>query len=301
MKEKIEYEKIRELLQNWYEGFSSPEEETDLIRMLAALNPVPEEFAADKALFDQLFAEEGNPGLDKEFSMPQKYDEKILSALEREMAAERIAVSRKHTPFFRRYSWLAAAVVGLILLGGGLTMMRVAKTTHVDVPSLAVRQISDSSSNMIKDTVVRQQPLLAYAPLSVSSFDSSEEKSSKAGNGRNLRSSHNNQEEGIYLKNESVSGEEKFSTVSVENSSNSYYDYSEEERVMLNSKYRVVRDEKEADALLDNIFSRLETAIDNESFKISKVAIEYDSKMLRLNEDEYLTPYNEKYHEYTPI
>lgn len=298
MKEKIEYEIIRSLLQKWYEGLASAEEEAEIFRLLHRLNPLPAEFAADKAIFDELFSAEEDLLI-----IPADTDRKILSALEEEIAADRGRTVEKRVPFFRRYSRIAAAAVGLILLGGVITIMKFSESGYDEIPSLASQNDNRRPSKIIEDTLIRQQqPLLAHAPLTVSSIDSPEKRVVKTEKEKAKRSTskkyNNNNKE---FKSEANATEEKTLSVPKEKYNNSNSDFSEEERAMLNSKYRVVKDAREADAILDNIFSRLESAIDNESCKISKVAIEYDSKMLRLNEDECITPYNEKYHEYTPI
>ena len=80
----------------------------------------------------------------------------------------------------------------------------------------------------------------------------------------------------------------------------SYYPHSEEAN-FIRENYRVVRNQDEADAILNSIFSRLESNVAMETSKLSKIDLEYDSEMSRLSGIENVGLLKEYIYEETPL
>jgi len=55
-----------------------------------------------------------------------------------------------------------------------------------------------------------------------------------------------------------------------------------EEQQLIADNYRVVRDEREADAILSSVFVRLEGSLMEESYRISDINAEYEMEMTKL-------------------
>ncbi|MDE7414670.1 MAG: hypothetical protein K2N05_12895 [Muribaculaceae bacterium] len=294
MKDNLDSNKIRALLDRWYSGLTSPEEERMLADMLASSTDLPSDLEADRKLFSEI----NNAG--KLFpEMPEVFSSRINEALEKEIAAEREEVAAKA---FSRIQWLkigrvAAAVA--IFLGCAFVVMKMIDTTQMDVAgdNMALVNGVEKKMDMSGDTLQNHYLALRSSHPEVIKVASSKS-DRKVGVGEGI----------VKQKRDKVEGPGKESRrLSDSNGQKDHYETDNhlslhpEEAKLISENYRVVRNQDEADAILNSIFSRLESNVSVETSKLSKINLDYDLEISKLSGIENVGLLNEYTHEETPL
>lgn len=111
-----DYTYIRKLLDLYYEGISTREQERELASFFAEAKELPEEFEADRLLFVAM--------ADTDEDIPEALDVRIMSALRRES---------KRGKAIRALSFAAAAAAVLALLFVGIRLIAPEKTVEPEM------------------------------------------------------------------------------------------------------------------------------------------------------------------------
>ncbi|MDE6682658.1 MAG: hypothetical protein K2J87_04455, partial [Muribaculaceae bacterium] len=107
MKNKIDNDKIRAMLDRGYSGLTTPDEERLIANMLASSTDLPPDLEADRQLFSELsLVSEALP------EMPHIYSSRINDALEKEMASARKGAVATSFSRFRR-GWIGRIAIGV--------------------------------------------------------------------------------------------------------------------------------------------------------------------------------------------
>lgn len=277
MKERKDIEKIRELLGRWYSGEASPGEEQQLRERLLSTPNLPDDLREERDLLAAL-AEAGSVLAE----MPEEYETRINAALEKEMAADRRNASAAGRLFNRRL-WIRS-------LSGVAACLAIGFAAH---------QVWNAPDIEIKEPVVKvamniSQPVASYDSLAVRSLTLTPQE------GKNVKAAATPKSRKTAKTAPRLQRRAEVVEDTYDDDDAGYLSAAEEER-LARSNYRVVRDEAEADELLNSIFSRMENTMAMESSRISKIELEYDSEMSRLTQIENVEQYKEPYHDETPL
>ncbi|MDE5791144.1 MAG: hypothetical protein K2H96_07955 [Muribaculaceae bacterium] len=298
MKDRIDNNKIRALVGRWYSGLTTPEEDRMLANMLASSENLPPDLEADRKLFSELsLISEALP------EMPEAYSLRINEALEKEMASER---GNGLAGVFSRFhkGWIGRIAVGVaVFFACAFFAMKMIDTPQMDVPgnNTALNGINERAGknmNMSDDSLQNHYLALHGSHLEAAKAASSAESAYKTvtkreivkGTGKRV-SDRNNNVKGIARSGHSED---------YDASDDSHYSQSDESG-FIRDNYRVVSDQDEADAILNSIFSRLESNVAMERNKLSKIDLEYDSEMSRLSGIENVGLLKEYIYEETPL
>lgn len=297
MKDKTDCNKIRALLDRWYSGLSSPEEELILGEMLESAKDLPSDLEADRILFAELGALS-----ESVTEMPEEYKSRIDLALEKEIACE----SKRVMPIgMRRIRWKRLAQIAAGVAACFACVLLTMKV--IDAPELEVKgdMMATDVSDNIKPTPVEIDDTLQNRglALNVSSIDvpravKPDENRGIAGKSKTERKIYSYSEK---QQSEIVVGDESAANVESENDHDTRHVSMSDETFPSRENYRVVRDQSEADAIINSIFSRLESNVSMETSKLSKIELEYDSEVSRLSGIENVGLLKEYYHEKTPL
>lgn len=134
---------IKSLLEKYYEGMTTPEEEKTLTEYFSSATDIPEELEADRKLFAVLGDTSSYADL------PADLDARIMAAVDNTTGA-------KEKPTRRRFSWItvtgiAAAAAAIVVF---LTMIPYPTdiTMETDSVTLARTQTPDTSGNQPEET-----------------------------------------------------------------------------------------------------------------------------------------------------
>lgn len=293
MKDRIDNNKIRALLDRWYSGLTTPEEERMLADMLASSGNLPSDMEADRILFAELsLISEALP------EMPEAYSSRINEALEKEMASERRVVPSVFKRLNKGWIGRIAAVVA-VSVACAFFAMKMIDTPQMDVgvKNLALDGGVEKKMNMSDDTLQNHYLALQATHLEVARVSAAEPANRtvakpvtvKEKNGASVNKMRYDQSD-----SNDYDSEDDYATC------DSNYSHPDEAR-FIRENYRVVRDQDEADAILSSIFSRLESNVAMETSKLSKIDLEYDSEMSRLSGIENVGLLKEYHHEKTPL
>ena len=237
---------IRRLLQLYYEGKTSREEERILTSLLREAKDLPADLEAERELFT-LLAET------PEVTIPQRDDNAITDALEREMKADANA-SGRHTSKIWRQLLSAAAVAACLILAW--TILRNYTTNEHENRELKLLVDIPEDKQLISDTSV-----------TIINLSKAEAKAHDHGTGVKSDSS-------VTKKIEVKPG--RPDDEAARKYPDGYLYLSEEEEDLLEANnYRVVSDEQEAYAIINSVFSRLDGNIIESDYRINDINDEY--------------------------
>lgn len=267
---------MRELLGRWYSGTTTPAEEHLLAEALAGKAELPADLEADARLFRELTALGAS-----ETEMPEEYSSRITAALEREMAA-----SRRKTPgdaFWRssRFRRIGAAAVIAVCLSfiGGVALWDSTGTQLRGGETLAtVSGQTDKTQNVSPIVAEAEDSVIMVFPERGGLEAPAEKnlpKGRKPGVIRSVASAKAANENLVAMADI-----EKPETPEAE-----VYDFltPEEEAMLADSRYRVVTDSDEANAILSSVFAQLEAKVDIQANNISMLHEEYEVELNKLN------------------
>ena len=253
-----EYKEIREILDRWYEGLTVPDEERRLLEFFSAEGELPEDLEAERNMFRAIAATDV-----AEADIPAGLAARIDSALEAEMARERNAVS---SPSKWRLRIAAVCGAAACVMAGWLTIRTLVGTAPgldnrsermaVNAPAPAISPVKEAATY----TVEPEPEPTAVSP------DKGNVKSKPvysapkpAPHKRHL----------IAAEADTPADEDMFLSEA-------------EEEQLIADNYHVVEDEREAYAILNSVFARLEGSMVEENYRIGDINAQYEMEMTKL-------------------
>ena len=245
-----EYNDIREILNRWYDGNTTPAEQQRLADFFATDMELPADLEMEREMF-RAMAEAGEDYAE----MPVEVSEHITAALEAEMSGER-SLRRKGFGWRRRAMTACAAAACMAMILTIPFLKSNDKAMIGDKAGMAVSETPDAR-RASTDTMLFMTPELprAVAPAV-------EKESRKLASAQKKASRH----------------AVKRKPVETDSDDDLYLSEEEEERLVA-ANYHVVTDEREADAILSTVFVRLESGMTEENFRISDVRARYEMEV----------------------
>lgn len=245
-----EYNDIREILNRWYDGNTTPAEQQRLADFFATDRELPADLEMEREMF-RAMTEAGEDYAE----MPHDVSERINAAIEAEMAGER-GPQRKGFGWRRRAMTACAAAACMAVVLTIPFLKSSDKAMVGDKPGMALSETPDAGP-ISTDTMLFMTPELprAVAPAV-------EKESRKLASAQKKASRH-------AVKRKPV---ETYSD-------DDLYLSAEEEERLVAANYHVVTDEREANAILGAVFVRLKSGMTEESYKISDVKARYEMEM----------------------
>lgn len=249
-----EYTEIKDILSRWYQGDTSPDEQQRLHEFFATDRDLPEDLAMEREMF-RAMAQANCCDVD----IPEDLAARIDSALQTEMSRER-DFSGLASKWRRRI--IAACGAAACLVAGMTIYSLVTTDTDPFAPDthMAVT-IPAPIPPAVPDTAVSIKP----EPLSVPSAQAAPAQA-------------------IALKAPRKARPHVESVRDVEDTAaeTDIYLTEAEEQQLIAGNYRVVRDEREADAILCSVFNRLDCSITEEDYRMSAVNAKYEIETTKL-------------------
>ncbi len=245
-----EYDDIREILNRWYDGNTTPAEQQRLADFFATDRELPADLEMEREMF-RAMAEAGGDYAE----MPVEVSERITAALEAEMAGER--VEQRNGFGWRRRAVTACAAAACMAMILTIPFLKSNDKAMIgDKAGMAVSETPDAR-RASTDTMLFMTPELPRAVV-----PAVEKESRKLASAQKKASRH----------------AVKRKPVETDSDDDLYLSEEEEERLVA-ANYHVVTDEREAHAILSTVFVRLESGMTEENFKISDVRARYEVEM----------------------
>lgn len=238
---------IRRLLELYYEGMTSKSEEKRLSRLLAEAEDLPQDLATDRRLFEVLSAE-------LEMKLPADKEEELMAAMEREIDAE------PRRSAWRRLWPVAAAIAACLLLGWLSLRLVTPDTPRQQSPNVMAKGMTDQPA--ASDTAVTYLHMANVEKHNIS--DREKTTVATTDNGRTEKK-HVRKTASVVKAADENNREEEI-----------YYLSREEEEQLVARNYRVVSDEREAYAIMNSVFSRLDGNIQESSYRIDDISDKYE-------------------------
>lgn len=245
-----EYNDIREILNRWYDGNTTPAEQQRLADFFAMDRELPADLEMEREMF-RAMTEAGEDYAE----MPLEVSRSINAALDAEMAGER--VERRKGFGWRRRAMTACAAAACMAVVLTIPFLKSNDKAMVgDKPGMALSETPDAGP-------VSTDTMLFMTPEQPRAVAPAVEKES-----RKLASA----------QKKSSRKAVKRKPVETDGDDNLYLSAEEEERLVA-ANYHVVTDEREANAILSTVFVRLESGMTEENFRISDVRTRYEMEM----------------------
>jgi hypothetical protein len=245
-----EYNEIREILNRWYDGNTTPAEQQRLADFFATDRELPADLEMEREMFHAM-TEAGEDYAE----MPLEVSRSINAALDTEMARER-RPQRKNFGWRRRAMTACAAAACMAVVLTIPFLKSSDKAMVGDKAGMAVSETPDAGQ-------VSTDTMLFMTPEQPRAVAPAVEKESRKLASAQKKSSR----KAVKRKPVETDGDDDL-----------YLSEEEEERLMA-ANYHVVTDEREADAILGAVFVRLKSGITEESYKISDVKARYEMEM----------------------
>lgn len=245
-----EYDDIREILNRWYDGNTTPAEQQRLADFFATDRELPADLEMEREMF-RAMTEAGEDYAE----MPLEVSERINAALYAEMAREK-GPQRKSFGWRRRAMTACAAAACMAMV---LTIPFLKSSDKAMVEDKAVMALNEMPDvrKASTDTMLFMTPEL---PREVAPAVEKESRKLASAQKKSSRKA-------VKCKPVETDGDDDL-----------YLSEEEEERLVA-ANYHVVTDEREADAILGAVFVRLKSGITEESYKISDVKARYEMEM----------------------
>lgn len=260
------YIELRRLLEGWYAARLTPAEEARLYALLADPGPLPADLEADRSMILAI-----REAADQTVEIPAEKAQRIEAALEREMAAERMAAAATKTPrpLWRRWIWQGAAAVAVLAIGATF-LIRTGDNSTPEHPGLAevTTPITGGTSRQTVKLQTAEDSIVVNTPIAVApeaSDIAQAEKSKKPAKKHHTDKHH----KGHNKRKSAAHGDS--------------YEYDATEARLVAANYHVVTEQREADAMLAAIFGRLESQMSAESVKMAEITADYQSEMTKLS------------------
>lgn len=244
-----EYNDIREILNRWYDGNTTPAEQQRLADFFATDRELPSDLEMEREMF-RAMTEAGEDYAE----MPHDVSERINAAIEAEMVEER-GPQRKGFGWRRRAMTACAAAACMAVVLTIPFLKSSDKAMVGDKPGMALSETPDAGP-------ISTDTMLFMTPEQPRAVAPAVEKES-----RKLASA------------QKKSSRKAVKCKPVETDDDDLYLSEEEEERLVAANYHVVTDEREANAILGAVFVRLKSGMTEESYKISDVKARYEMEM----------------------
>lgn len=245
-----EYKDIREILNRWYDGNTTPAEQQRLADFFATDRELPADLEMEREMF-RAMTEAGEDYAE----MPLEVSRSINAALDTEMARER-GPQRKGFGW-RRSAMTACAAAACMAVVLTIPFLKSDDKAMVgDKPGMALSETPDAGP-------VSTDTMLFMTPEQPRAVAPAVEKESRKLASAQKKSSR----KAVKCKPVETDGDDDL-----------YLSEEEEERLVA-ANYHVVTDEREANAILSTVFVRLESGMTEENFRISDVRTRYEMEM----------------------
>lgn len=249
---KIKENEIRRLLNLYYEGKTSRAEERQLEMLLSSADYLPDDLEAERHIFNLM-----SDGAD--LDIPDNIDMRITNALEKEIAS-----GRSGSPWRRRLIIAASAASVIILAFIGICILLSPDNGGNNSPLLTEKEIYPSQNDKtLPDSSISHAGLAA---ADINNLKHAELKN----DGSNSPTAENNQHDRTVKK----SATRDKHNASCPKKDNVYLSL-EEERLLEEDNYRVVSDEREAFAIVNSVFARLNGNLIENDYRINDINDEY--------------------------
>ena len=245
-----EYNDIREILNRWYDGNTTPAEQQRLADFFATDRELPADLEMEREMF-RAMTEAGEDYAE----MPHDVSERINAAIEAEMAEER-GPQRKGFGWRRRAMTTCAAAACMAVVLTIPFLKSDDKAMVGDKPGMALSETPDagpvSTDTMLFMTPEQPRAVAPAVEKESRKLASAQKKSSRKAVKRKPVETYSDDD--LYLS-------------------------AEEEERLVAGNWHVVTDEREANAILSTVFVRLESGMTEENFRISDVRTRYEMEM----------------------
>lgn len=245
-----EYNEIREILNRWYDGNTTPAEQQRLADFFATDRELPADLEMEREMFRAMTEAGGEYA-----EMPLEVSRSINAALDTEMARER-RPQRKNFGWRRRAMTACAAAACMAVVLTIPFLKSSDKAMVGDKAGMAVSETPDAGQ-VSTDTMLFMTPELPRAVAPAVEKESRKLASAQKKSSRKA----------VKRKPVETDGDDDL-----------YLSEEEEERLVA-ANYHVVTDEREANAILGAVFVRLKSGMTEESYKISDVKARYEMEM----------------------
>lgn len=251
------YLEIRGLLDRWYAGETTPDDERRLAALLAwAGSDLPADLAAERALFTGLSGVRA-----EETPIPEDLDRRIGSALEREMtgAAGFGTAVRPH----RLVAGIAGVAAVCAVVAGVFLHI-----PNAGAPDRLADTVQPKMEKILADTAAAVEAI-AVAPHA-------EIKPETLASVNDVRKHKNVKRRKAVVKKSTA--EEEYDGTEAEDD---FLDHEERER-LLAANYHIVESEAEADMIISSVFDRMESRMSREEMMIDNICEQYNNQTSRL-------------------
>lgn len=245
---------IRRLLDRYYEGQTSVDEERRLYSLLTADDDLPEDLKADREVIKALSEY-------PEVDIPEETEMKLIGRLEQEMARERLrAVWRKRI--------ITSVVVAASLIAAWIGIRMLIPSAHNDSIEPLLTDIGKKET-LISDTSITINHLAVASEGNI--------------NNQSFSKSLESREQAIRVnkKNNGTTVGTKHSVNEKSNEELIYLSY-EEEKELEAANYHVVNDEREAYAIMNAVFLRMDGNIQESDYRIEDISEKYERVATKL-------------------
>lgn len=251
-----EYKEIREMLDRWYSGLSTPDEQHRLAEFFSNAEGLPEDLETERALFAAI-----SGIIDLPVEIPADLETRIESTLETEMARERRRASGVSK--WRRRIIAACGAAACLLAAWAILHSVVPGDRGLELKNA---QLAANADSLVKTlSAVNVHPRADTIAMSALAAQVPTEQPVRLAAARIAKSA----KPVVVPDNEADAYEE-------------HYLSKEEEARLRANNYHVVEDEREADIILGSVFAGLEGRIYEEKYCIDDINDQYVMELSKL-------------------
>lgn len=252
-----EYDEIRKTLCRWYDGETTSFEQRRLVDFFSEERELPPDLKRERELFRSLSVD------DVETEIPEEFAARINDAIEDEMASERKTVP----PALKlRRRIVAACGTAACLLVAAMSYFVASYQVDRQIPqprmTLNEPELTESSSTDAVPGIIHENLCAASveSPLAVNKTPR-----------RHASSKVKDKTQTVDPNMENNGNTEPYARDT--------YLSEDEEELLISHNYIVVRDEREANAILNTVFEQFETCMEEQSLQIQDISQEYEMRV----------------------
>lgn len=252
-----EYDEIRKTLCRWYDGETTSFEQRRLVDFFSEERELPPDLKRERELFRSLSVD------DVETEIPEEFAARINDAIEDEMVGERRTVP----PALKLRRRIAAACgIAACLLVAAMSYFVASYQVRRQIPqprmTLNEPELMESSSTDAVPGIVPENLCAASveSPLAVNKTPR-----------RHASSKVKDKTQTVDPNMENNGDTEPYAQDT--------YLSEDEEELLISHNYIVVRDEREANAILNTVFEQFETCMEEQSLQIQDISQEYEMRV----------------------
>lgn len=265
-------QEIRDKLDRWYAGVTSPDEERRLKELLATTAPLPADLETERRLFSDM-SEAAVDTVD----MPAEYAARIESALEAEIAREATVRRNGTWPWRRRLLTVGGAAACLLAAWFGFRT--------INGPNIAEENVQVRYANVEKP--VANEKIIAVAPTRENQPGSEQGVSPVRTSSptHTLAKAPKKEAPSTHYGAVSDRRNDEYDNLRdvLTDPDDDMYLSPEEESRLIAANYHVVDNEQEAYAMLNSVFGRLEGNVARESYKMQDISTQYEMEVTRVS------------------